>query len=224
MQNKIEEHQFLTFRKFNDLALAEQLISKLEEHGIVYELEDNSLRINPLVNNDELSKEYLVRLRKANFEKVTNFLLDDERRNFTEIESNYYLLSFTTDELMDVLTNYDEWNDFDVALARKLLNDRGELIDDEKIRSIKQERLQTLREPEKSQTLWIVAGYVFALLGGILGLFIGWHLSRYKKTLPNGEQVYGYLPTDRKQGNRIFILSIFCTIFWLIAKLILHTN
>ena len=38
----------------------------------------------------------------------------------------------------------------------------------------------------------------------------GWHLSTYKKTLPNGDRVYGYSQSDRKHGNRILIIGAIC--------------
>lgn len=42
----------------------------------------------------------------------------------------------------------------------------------------------------------------------MLGIFIGWFLTTYKKTLPNGERVYEYNENDRKQGRRILFIGI----------------
>ncbi|MDB5013033.1 MAG: hypothetical protein JWQ25_1235, partial [Daejeonella sp.] len=68
--------------------------------------------------------------------------------------------------------------------------------------------IEELAKPEDSQKTWIIAGYIFSFLGGLLGIFIVWHLVSHKKTLPNGDSVYGYSVEDRKHGNRILIWGI----------------
>ena len=53
----------------------------------------------------------------------------------------------------------------------------------------------------------MIAGYVLAALGGIVGVFIGHHLNTTKKTLPNGQRVYIYNADDRAHGKWIFFLG-----------------
>ena len=214
------DDQLIVYRRFTQLALSESLISVLEHNNIVYELEDNSIRINPLVDNDEMSQEYLVKIKQGDFEKVNQLSLDNEKQYLDELEPDYYLLEFTNEELMDVLIHFDEWNSFDVALARKLLTERDQPIDDEIITEIKNNRLAFLQKPESAQTFWVILGYVTALLGGILGVFIGWHLSRHKKTMPNGDKIYAYSANDRKQGNRILIFSILVWVVLIVLKIV----
>lgn len=66
--------------------------------------------------------------------------------------------------------------------------------------------------------MWIYGGYLFALLGGFLGIMIGWHLSSHTKTLPNGQQVYGYSKEDREHGRIIWILGIVMFVIWLVIR------
>ncbi len=54
----------------------------------------------------------------------------------------------------------------------------------------------------------------------IIGLFIGWHLMSYKKTLPDGERVYGYNETDRKHAKRIFYIGIVVLVICIIYKIV----
>jgi len=100
------------------------------------------------------------------------------------------------------------------------LKERGKEISPEMIEQIKKERIIELSKPEESQTSWIISGYVFALLGGLLGIFIGWYLSTHKKTLPNGNRIYVYSAIDRKHGSRILIVGVIFLTFWLIMKLL----
>ncbi|MDN5202314.1 hypothetical protein QQ008_13090 [Fulvivirgaceae bacterium BMA10] len=65
--------------------------------------------------------------------------------------------------------------------------DRGNDVSDEVVELLKNQRINELAKPEGSQKAWIYAEYIIALLGGILGVFIGWHLILFKKTSPNGE-------------------------------------
>jgi len=207
---------FITYQKFNDPALAEELAEQLEQNGIPYQIEEESLTFNiTFVQNDPLQKEYAVKIKSEDFEKVNELLKKNEETNTAEIDKDYYLFSFTDDELMDVVTKADEWSAFDVVLARKLLAERGKEISEQKIATIQEQRIEELKKPEASQLTWIIVGYLMALSGAFLlvytsaiGIFIGWHLSSYKKTLPDGERVYGYSDTDRMHGKRIFYLGI----------------
>ena len=208
---------FITYQKFNDPALADELAAQLKQHHIDYAIEEESLTFDPFFTFNPLAKEYAVKISPSDFERATGLLKEDETGNVDGIEKDYYLLGFSDEELMDVITKADEWSAFDVVLARKLLAEKGKDVSDQKINVIQKERIEELKKPETSQLTWIIAGYLVALSSVILilppfisaiGIFIGWHLSSYKKTLPDGERVYGYSDTDRMHGKRIFYLGI----------------
>jgi hypothetical protein len=71
---------------------------------------------------------------------------------------------------------------------------------------------------------WIIVGYITAFLGGVLGIFIGWHLLSFKKTLPDGQRVYEYDTNARKHGQKILIIGIVCLTFGLCYKIIRMIN
>ncbi|MFD0749851.1 hypothetical protein ACFQZS_06835 [Mucilaginibacter calamicampi] len=73
--------------------------------------------------------------------------------------------------------------------------------------NIQQDRVEDLKAPEASQKNIIILGYIFALLGGLIGVFIGQYLAGYRKTLPNGEVVLAHSENDRKQGKYIMTLG-----------------
>jgi hypothetical protein len=213
------EPEFLTYQRFNDIALANELAGQLDEHGIKYYLEEGPQVFNPSFALNNALKEYEVKIKAADFEKVNQLLRDDESKNTNNVDKDYYLFAFSNEELIDVITKADEWNAFDVVLARKILAERGKPFDDKAITAIKEKRIEDLKKPEPSQSGWIVVGYVFAVLGGFLGFFIGWYLFTYKKTLPDGERVYGYIESDRRQGKIIFYLSFIGLIVAIILKI-----
>lgn len=201
------EPEFITYQKFDDIALAEALTDLLDENLVPYQVEEQSVNFDPSFVLSNAKTEYAVKIKSEDFELVTELLENHETQNIEGVEQDYYLFGFTDDELMEVVTKADEWSAFDVVLAKKILADRGKAISDETIEKIHEERIEELRKPDPPQTLWITIGYVVAFLGGILGIFIGWHIYTFKKTLPDGERVYGYTEHDRKQGKIILWLS-----------------
>src|ERR1700744_3803285 len=181
------EPEFITYQKFNDIALANELAGLLDENHIEYIIEEEAINFDPTFAYRNDSKAYAVKVKSDEFETINDLLKQDAAAHIDEAEKDYYLFGFSDEELKDVVLKADEWNAFDVQLARKLLAERGKAISDQEIEEIENERLEELKEPGPSQTFWIGVGYLFACLGGVLGSFIGWHLFTYKKTLPNGE-------------------------------------
>ena len=212
--------EFITFKKFNDAALAWALTDLLEENDIEYQTEEGAFSFDPTFGaSKELSTEYLVKISPDDFTRATELLKASEANDIAHIDKDYYLYSFTDTELKEILEKADEWSTFDYELARKLLAERGVDVSDEAIANINKQREIELKKPEAPQTTWIVIGYICALAGGVFGMFIGWHLSSYKKTLPSGERVYEYLESDRKQGRIILYISIATTTLAIIYKI-----
>lgn len=214
------KEEFITFEKFNDHNSAKELGELIAEQNIEFLLEDNSLSFDPTFANNGFGKEYCIKLKKNDFEKANKILTDKAVKEINDIDKDYYLLSFSDDELIDVVSKSDEWNKFDVSLAKKLLKERGKEITSEEIEKIKQQRIVELSKPEEGQKNYIILGYITAFLGGLLGIFIGWHLLTYKKTLPNGNRIYAYSENDRKQGNRILIIGAIFLVFWVTIKIL----
>jgi hypothetical protein len=210
---------FLIFQKFNNQNSTIELSKLLEENKIEYLIENLSINFDPILPNNEFGKEFCIKLKKNDFERVDKIISDKIKKEIENIEPNYYLLNFTNVELLDVVYKSDEWNIFDVELAKKLLKERGNEISNKDYLKIKNNRINELSQPEKSQNIYIIIGYICCILGGWLGLFIGWHLSTYKKTLPNGNKIFVYSEKDRKNGNRIFKLGIIFIVFWVIFQI-----
>ncbi|QEC76649.1 hypothetical protein [Mucilaginibacter ginsenosidivorax] len=198
----------ILYKRFNDAALANALVDVLEEGDIEYDMEESTPSFDPGFRSNDLTVEYSIKINPGDFERANQLLNDKEQENVNHVDKDHYLFDFTDAELTDVLAKADEWSPFDYQLARKILIDRGVAISENVLSDLKSDRLEELRKPEKPQNAWIIFGYIISFAGGVFGIFIGWHLSHYKKTLPDGEQVYGYDENDRKQGERIYYLSI----------------
>lgn len=210
------ENSYQIFRTFSDKASAIDLQEVLDENNISSELGNNIPSADVTFVNSTLNHQYEVRIPLSDFERAEKLLLDDV--DISQIDPSHYLFEFSDEELYDILMKPDEWNPIDYKLAREILTNRGKVIDDGLILSLKKERLKQLAEPEKNQRPWIIAGYLFAFGGGLLGLVIGYVLSTSKKTLPNGERHYAYSKADRKHGKQILAIALICTPFYFYLK------
>jgi hypothetical protein len=65
-----------------------------------------------------------------------------------EVDQDYYLLTFTDTELLEILAKPDEWGHFDCVLAKKPLTDRGHAITDAYTKQLKAKRLEELAQYE----------------------------------------------------------------------------
>ncbi len=200
--------EYLTYKKFYEKEGVEALTQILKENRIVFEVIEDKDNLDSLYGGNHFNVQYFIKIKKEDFSKVDSALAKKSEMELETVDRGHYLFGFTDEELFDVISKPDEWNEFDYQLSKNILKDRGKEISHETEELLKKKRLNELAKPEESQKTWIYGGYIFAMLGGVIGAFIGWHLSTSKKTLPNGSQVYSYLPNDRKHGRIILVIGI----------------
>ena len=200
--------EFSIFRTFPSLDQADELKTLLSENNIESVLGDNVPPVDVTFSGSTLNNLIEVRIKQSDFKKAEEVLERDAKNILDEIDTDYYLFGFTDEELYEVLLKSDEWSSLDYTLAQKLLTQRGKSFDKDLLNSLKNERIKQLAKPEENQKAWIFCGYVFAILGGCLGLIIGYFLWTSKKILPNGEKVFSYSEHDRKQGKYIFYIGL----------------
>lgn len=215
--------EFLTFQRFDKKEDVLSFSEILKQNDIDSVIEDTGNSLDSNLGNSQFAIEYHLKVKKSDFEKARKLSQEISEKELEEVDKDYFLFGFSNEELNDVILKKDEWGDFNFALALKILGDRGQGITQEQINDLEKERLIELAKPAGIQKEWVFFGYVFAVLGGVLGMLTGWYLMTLKKTLPNGEVVYSYLPSDRKHGKKIFaigiVFSIICTGIWLAKKL-----
>jgi len=200
--------EFITYEKFATVPELKELVELLEANNIPYELEDDVQIFDVSFANIQHHRDYRIKLLQSDFDKATELRNAIVLSELDEIDPGYYLFDFTDEELIDLIAKQDEWSPFDFQLAQKILKDRGNEISTQKINELKEERIEELAKPEKHHGFRIGLGYVFASLGGLIGIIIGYHLISSKKTLPTGQRIYTYSESDRKQGRRILIIGI----------------
>ncbi|MGM9479198.1 hypothetical protein ACS5PU_22445 [Pedobacter sp. GSP4] len=214
---------FVTFRRFNDQAAAIELAEIFKENNMAVELEDVSANFDITFANNEIDKDYRVKLKPEDFEAANSLLQQLAIKDLADIDPDYYIFDFSNDELKEIIEKQDEWSSLDFLLAQKILRERGVDINIEQIQAFKLKRIDELAEPDKSPKSLITAGYILAFICAPVAILIGTYLRNHKKTLPNGERVFGYSTADRAQGERILIIGVFLLIVLVAYRFVKYT-
>lgn len=72
--------------------------------------------------------------------------------------------------------------------------------------------------PVKASTVLLVFGWIFAVLGGLIGMLIGLSIWTGKAKNPDGAKVYRYAEGSRKQGMIMFFIAA----AWFVIGIILR--
>lgn len=201
---------YSVFRNFSNIEQARDFADVLKEIGIEAEVVHNNQPLEGSLYSGEvlISNSVQLKIHQKDFAKANAFLDKEADQLTTEIEDSHYLHSFSDEELYEILIKPDEWSNIDYRIAHKLLTQRGKQFDPELLNALRKQRIEDLARPEESQKSWILMGYIMVIFGGFIGIFIGWHIMTYKKSLPNGQKIYAYIPNDRKHGKAIFIIGL----------------
>lgn len=200
--------EFLTYKKRLDKEGVEELIQIFKDNNIEYEIAEEKASLDSLYGDQQFNDQLLVKIRKIDFEKADSLLLKTSETQLATVDKDHYLYTFTNDELFDIISKPDEWNEFDILLSQQILKERGTEINKTTIDLLRSQRINTLAKPIEEPRAWIYAGYTFALLGGLIGIFMGLSLMTAKKVLPNGEKIFTYSVNDRNHGTIIFFIGI----------------
>ncbi|MFM2213038.1 MAG: hypothetical protein RL427_301 [Bacteroidota bacterium] len=211
--------EFKTYTSLTDAITTEGITAILTKYEIPYKVEDTSKNFDASFSLNTAGKSFIIYLQQPDFEKANAVIETDLTLDKSGIPQDHFLYSFSEDELIDLLKNPEEWHPLDVKLAHEILIDRGVRIPSDAIEKSKKEKALENSKPEKSDatTLWI--GYLFSFMGGLLGLAIALFLIFSKKTLPDGQKTYTYIPSDRKHGYNMLSLSLFKVVVLLIMYL-----
>jgi uncharacterized membrane protein YsdA (DUF1294 family) len=211
-----QEDGFVTYQLFKTKDEVTDFVNLLNEHSVPFEFEDSAIYFDPSFSFNEVNREYRLKLRKRDFDKVDTLLLKASEKQLDKVDKSHYLFEFSNQELEEVIEKRDEWSKLDFLLAQKILKERGKEINSDQLNALQKKRIQKLSTQNEDQPVTVAAGYFFAILGGPLGFIIGGLLMFHKKTLPNGDRVYGHSIKDRKHGFRIILLTIISIVLWLV--------
>ncbi|PUZ27783.1 hypothetical protein GA0116948_106100 [Chitinophaga costaii] len=221
---------FRTFRRFNELASAQQFASFLRENGIPAEVENIPPLLDAVIIGQQLTASISVKVPDNYFLQVGTLLKENIAIDIDAVEPEYYLLSFTDSELLDIIRHPDEWGDYDNALAIALLRKRGIPITGTFIESAQEKRIAQLGAPVSVKIDALIGAYLLAFLCGIgwvLHYVFGMVVMAFaigtgaaflwaRKTLPDGNSVPVFDEQTRRHGKRILLVALVMVPVWFI--------
>jgi hypothetical protein len=155
---------------------------------------------------------YSLRMPASQFNQAKAVILAEVAK--TGIDEDYYLRSYTSHELRDILYNEDDWSRQDVAAATLLLAERNEPTNTEQVNKIK----TALRQQEKQKRTISLPVLVFIYLVGPLGivapLVAGLFIYFLKETDRDGNKSYAFADAYRVHG---LIIAVSGTLITLLA-------
>lgn len=212
--------EYKTYKIFNDYGLAKELETTLVENNIEYVLDNTSIPFDPSFANNPLNQEYRVKIKPEDFIRTNAVLENEAVLELQHVDHSHYLFDFSNEELIQLIAKRDEWSDFDYLLAKRILEERSVNLEVGELANMEEQRLEELGKPQKVNPGWIYAGFLFALLGGVFGIIMGWFISTNTKTLSNGKITYCYSEADRKKGRVMFYVGIVVLVSFVVLKVV----
>jgi hypothetical protein len=206
------------YKTFRNMADAQEYIDIFKREGIEYVLEKVVPIFDPAFAGHNENEAVILKLYAHDFEQANEVYEKSLQIDINTLDKDYYLFNFTDEDLKEVVIKKDEWNAFDYVLALQLLKSRGITISTEELAKIRKDRQNELAQSKPFPMLKVILGYLFAMFGGLFGIFIGLELIWNSKTLENGTKVYIYDPKARNHGTIIIIIGVITLVFIFISN------
>lgn len=191
--------QFFTFARFFTEAEAGPLVELLQREKIPFEMVKEVNQLDPIYLGNNLDPMIAVNINREHFRKVNALLEKDAEQQ--PISTDHYLNEFSTDELIGVIDEKNEWNIYDRAYAKKLLQLR-----DAPVPPTLPEQNAAPYQPIRLAASWITLGYLTALFS-IIGIFVSLSVLNNNKVLPNGTRVKMYDSFTLGHARNILVIS-----------------
>ncbi len=209
---------FQEYKTFPTFKQAQEYIEVLDNLGIKYKLENVTPVFDPSFAGNTNNEVVLLMLKKNDFLKADKAFEVEHLIDIASIDKSYYLFTFSDSELMDVIVKKDEWNNFDYILAQKLLKERGKEISIELLDTLRSQRQKEMSRHLPFPKTLVIAGYVFAFLGGLISIFIALQILWDKKKLPDGSTMNSYDSNTIFHGRLIFLIGLIVLIITIISN------
>ncbi|RAJ77575.1 hypothetical protein CLV59_107342 [Chitinophaga dinghuensis] len=203
--------KLLTFKRFHTAGQAAEIITLLKAHQIPVDYEEEMV-LDKVYTGQNFDQRHLVKIPADYFSQADKLLKSEMKVSLDDVEPDYYLLSFSTEELKEIIHKKDEWGDYDYVLALQLLEKQGITYSAEQLDTLGNDRIETLSTPQDLPKLWQAVGFLSPLLlllafipfihyFAFLGIFIGAFVRLTKKTLPDGSRIHAFSEKTREQGK-----------------------
>jgi len=199
--------EFVAYKKFTDTDSAAEILWLLKENGIVCHLLDETFASVKIVGYSPIDFGITINIQPGDFDKANQILEQYYLSEIDKADATYYLFDFTNEELMEIVEKPYEWGEFDLHLARKILKDKGVVINESSIETKKAAAIADLSKIIPVSIWRIICGYLFAFIFPPYSMISGYLIIHNRNILPDGKKVYLHSEADRNHGKLIVTLS-----------------
>ena len=114
---------FINYQTFSNLQEASELIDLLNTNQIPFEIDDSAMRFDIAAKNiNPLEDGIIIKIRETDKEKINEISSKNKK---TDSIYDYYLYSFSDNDIIDIIVNPEEWTEEEIALAKKISKERN---------------------------------------------------------------------------------------------------
>lgn len=207
-----------SFRFFPSREVAEEVQLLLNSNGIDSVIKEDTGDLAKEFLGDSPHHKFELLIAETDRDQAEAVLLNRAMEELDDIDKSHFLFDYTNEELMNILIEKDEWNEVDVLLSQKILQERGVVVQEEELQVLREKRLNELAKPESKQTGWVIFGYIAIVIMPFVGAILGFALSKSQKRLPNGVKVPRYSQSVINHGNFIGLASVLSLVIQIYFK------
>ena len=230
--------------RFHHLDPVEACVAVLEEYNIPHRLATDALTPDVSALGQSIEPACMVMVPNERYVEARNSLLETARLDAADAQGEELepYLSWETDDLQNMLREVESWGPTDLALAEKVLRERGAAVPDIHFQAPMDEKAAgtvsfiqadpPIAEGRKrGQPTVIAMGFIlgslgptglFHIFGALWGVIIGGSLAFTVTRMPDGTRAYIYDRRSRYWGGAILIYSVVATLGWILASRYLH--
>lgn len=198
---------------------AKELVELLDRNAIYCRVSSGG-NLDSAMEGDTFAHQFELFVSEDDLERAKSLCLELAQESLSDIDTDYYLFSYSNEELIDILKARDEWSELDVLLSEKILTERCVTFNQEELNRERVNNLEAASKPEAINQVWIIIAYIFVFLTGFYGSFVGFSIWKATKKLPNGEKRPAYSEQARKHGFNIFVIGVVLFILTAIVGLL----
>ena len=195
------------YKSFTSVDIAQLMLELLKDSDTTYELTDSNgpiEHIDPTQRYDKIE----VWIAKDQFQAIDLLIEDKANSELDSIDKDYFIFEFSNDELRDVLINASEWSPLDLALANKLLKDRGDPFDKDELEKRREEKIAESASAREITQGRKNLGLIIAILLPVIGIITALIYLLSSKDDLSSKKVPKYGPCTKKHGKIILITAL----------------
>lgn len=221
--------ELLVFQSFTDKEQALRTAATLENHHVFVAIEENLMPLDSNFLGQQFSNPYVLKIPANEFIRADEILMEHTVVDINEVDKDYMLLSFTSEELIEVMKHRDDWGIYNYKLAGILLQQRNVPVTQHEITAAREQTFAEAAQPKSYDTFWLIFGYIMALFAGyvvyteintviftfpaLFALVVGARLFLSRKTLSDGTRIPAYRFSSRIHGVFIFTIALVLFVF-----------